>query len=63
MPLGSRDADPVRGTPTPARQAGIAGSVATIPPLLPPEPVYLIPAFSSTSVCCHYPSVAPSGAG
>jgi hypothetical protein len=27
MPLGSRDADPARGTPRPARQAGITGSV------------------------------------
>jgi hypothetical protein len=35
MPLGSRDADPVRGTPTPARQAGIAGSVVTAAQLLP----------------------------
>jgi hypothetical protein len=35
MPLGSRDADPARGTPTPARQAGIAGSVVTAAQLLP----------------------------
>src|SRR5260370_9682010 len=35
MPLGSRDADPARGTPTPARQAGIADSVVTAAQLLP----------------------------
>src|SRR6202023_709761 len=38
MPLGSRDADPARGTPTPARQAGIAGSVVTAAQLLPLGP-------------------------
>jgi hypothetical protein len=38
MPLGSRDADPARGTPTPARQAGIAGSVVTAARLLPLGP-------------------------
>jgi hypothetical protein len=27
MPLGSRYADPARGTPTPTRQAGIAGAL------------------------------------
>src|SRR5271157_31998 len=35
MPLGRRDADPARGTPTPDRQAGIAGSVVTAAQLLP----------------------------
>src|SRR2546425_3557651 len=35
MPLGSRDADPARGTPTPSRRAGIAGSVVTAAQLLP----------------------------
>ena len=34
MPLGRRDTDPARGTPTPPRQVGIAGSVVTIPQLL-----------------------------
>src|SRR6266851_8765394 len=38
MPLGSRDVDPARGTPTPARQAGIAGSVVTAAQLLPLGP-------------------------
>ena len=35
MPLGRRDAEPARGTPTPAHQAGIAGSVVTAAQLLP----------------------------
>jgi len=35
MPLGTSDADPARGTPTPTRQAGIAGSVVTAAQLLP----------------------------